>query len=100
MRKYQKAAVVMAVLGSVSFFGAGVSQADNGYGSKGYGSGHGFNIDTKQANVCPAISSENKSADGVLNILNNAEVNLAVLGKASSGDTNVADCENTAKFGN
>ncbi|WP_409472037.1 hypothetical protein [Streptomyces sp. HC307] len=32
MRKYQKAAVVLAMLGSVSFLGVGVGHADDGHG--------------------------------------------------------------------
>ncbi|MFC8147615.1 hypothetical protein ACFUKV_38620 [Streptomyces paradoxus] len=56
MRKYQKAAVVAAMLGSVSFLGAGVSQA--------YG-GDKPNVDIKsvQSNACG-----NESQSGVLNI--------------------------------
>jgi hypothetical protein len=54
MRKYQKAAVVMAMLGSVSFLGAGVSQA--------YG-GDKLDVDSTQTNSCA-----NESQSGVLNI--------------------------------
>ncbi|MFF4830569.1 hypothetical protein [Streptomyces sp. NPDC001315] len=54
MRKYQKAAVVMAMLGSVSFLGAGVSQAHGG---------DGFKVDNTQTNACG-----NESVQGVLNI--------------------------------
>ncbi|KOV98706.1 hypothetical protein ADK65_20395 [Streptomyces sp. NRRL B-1140] len=56
MRKYQKAAVVAAMLGSVSFLGAGVSQA---YG----GDKPNVDIDSVQSNACG-----NESQSGVLNI--------------------------------
>ncbi|MFK4146361.1 hypothetical protein [Streptomyces sp. NPDC004065] len=47
MRKYQKAAVVLAMLGSVGFLGAGVSQA--------HGDGEGpFKLDNKQFQDCSA----------------------------------------------
>jgi hypothetical protein len=45
MRKYQKAAVVMAMLGSVSFLGAGVGHADGDPKVK---------IDNKQSQECSA----------------------------------------------
>ncbi|MEU9290851.1 hypothetical protein AB0D57_41045 [Streptomyces sp. NPDC048275] len=45
MRKYQKAAVVMAMLGSVSFLGAGVGHADDGGKVK---------LDNKQSQECSA----------------------------------------------
>ncbi|MGW7255729.1 hypothetical protein [Streptomyces sp. NPDC054834] len=48
MRKYQKAAVVMALLGSVSFLGAGTSQAH------GDEDGGKFKLDNKQTNLCSA----------------------------------------------
>ncbi|CAM5422858.1 hypothetical protein [Streptomyces coeruleorubidus] len=54
MRKYQKAAVVAVMLGSVSFLGAGVSQA---------GDKPAFEVDSKQSNTCG-----NESQSGVLNI--------------------------------
>ncbi|MDQ0748565.1 hypothetical protein QF034_002796 [Streptomyces africanus] len=46
MRKYQKAAVVAAMLGSVSFLGAGVSHAGD--------EGHKLKLDSDQTQVCSA----------------------------------------------
>ena len=50
MRKYQKAAVVMAMLGSVSFLGAGVGHAADG-DSK-------VKLDNKQGQECSADESK------------------------------------------
>ncbi|MER5833540.1 hypothetical protein ABTX60_25940 [Streptomyces sp. NPDC126510] len=61
MRKFQKAAVVMAALGTVTFLGAGVSQAGDG----------SLEVDTKQSNTCG-----NESQSGVLNI---GRINVQVL---------------------
>ncbi|WP_328338873.1 hypothetical protein OG873_14410 [Streptomyces violaceus] len=47
MRKYQKAAVVVAMLGSVSFLGAGVGHADGDPKVK---------LDNKQSQKCSADS--------------------------------------------
>ncbi|MET9758090.1 hypothetical protein ABZ016_03390 [Streptomyces sp. NPDC006372] len=46
MRKYQKAAVVAAMLGSVSFLGAGVSHAGD--------EGHKLKLDSDQTQLCSA----------------------------------------------
>ncbi|WP_030236938.1 MULTISPECIES: hypothetical protein [unclassified Streptomyces] len=46
MRKYQKAAVVAAMLGSVSFLGAGVSHAGD--------DGHKLKLDSDQTQLCSA----------------------------------------------
>ncbi|MER5749859.1 hypothetical protein [Streptomyces sp. NPDC002088] len=62
MRKYQKAAVIMAMLGSVSFLGAGVSQAHGG---------DGVDVDSTQTNACG-----NESVQGVLNL---TRVNAQIL---------------------
>ena len=48
MRKYQKAAVVMAMLGGVSILGAGVGHADDGAKVK---------LDNKQSQGCSADGS-------------------------------------------
>ncbi|MEU6808189.1 hypothetical protein ABZ920_04090 [Streptomyces sp. NPDC046831] len=58
MRKYQKAAVVVAMLGSVGFLGAGVSQA---YGGDG---GPTFKLDNKQNQSC----EQNDSTQGLINV--------------------------------
>ncbi|MFK4146362.1 hypothetical protein [Streptomyces sp. NPDC004065] len=47
MRKYQKAAVVVAMLGSVGFLGAGVSQANGDDDAA-------FKLDNKQSQSCSA----------------------------------------------
>ncbi|MEU7716940.1 hypothetical protein [Streptomyces tibetensis] len=62
MRKFQKAAVVAAMLGSVSFLGAGVSQADDA---------PALEVDSTQANSCG-----NESQSGVLNI---GRINVQIL---------------------
>ncbi|CAM5422951.1 hypothetical protein [Streptomyces coeruleorubidus] len=62
MRKFQKAAVVMAALGTVTFLGAGVSQA---------GDGPALEVDSKQSNTCG-----NESQSGVLNI---GRINVQIL---------------------
>ncbi|GGK46981.1 hypothetical protein [Streptomyces flaveus] len=100
MRKYQKAAVVVAMLGSVSFLGAGVSQADNGYGShngNGYGSHKepGVKVDTDQTNACPAYSGG--KSDGLIHLLNGNNIN--VLGAVVNSHNAVTDCDNAARIG-
>lgn len=69
MRKYQKAAVVAAMLGSVSMLGAGVSQADDDAA---------FKLDNKQNQSC----EQNTSTQGLINI-DDINVNLALLGLAN-----------------
>jgi hypothetical protein len=56
MRKYQKAAVVVAMLGSVSFLGAGVSQAHGGDEPQ-------VDIKSNQSQVCG-----NETNEGILNL--------------------------------
>ncbi|MFF4830568.1 hypothetical protein [Streptomyces sp. NPDC001315] len=63
MRKYQKAAVVMAMLGSVGFLGAGVSHAN--------GDEPTLKLDNHQSNSCG-----NESQSGVLNL---SRVNVQIL---------------------
>ncbi|NJP53353.1 hypothetical protein HCJ93_25630 [Streptomyces sp. SBST2-5] len=55
MRKYQKAAVVVAMLGSVSFLGAGVGHA---------GDDPSFKLNNKQAQNCV----QNDSVKGLINV--------------------------------
>ncbi|MER5210541.1 hypothetical protein ABT063_08170 [Streptomyces sp. NPDC002838] len=70
MRKYQKAAVVVAMLGSVSFLGAGVSAADGD--AK-------FKLDNKQNQSCDM----NDSQQGLVQ-LDDVNVNVgAILGFAT-----------------
>ncbi|MFD3501946.1 hypothetical protein ACFWWT_35280 [Streptomyces sp. NPDC058676] len=87
MRKYQKAAVVMAMLGSVSFLGAGVSQA---------GDGPGVDIDTTQTNACK--QSGDAGGAGLVNALNDVNVGIGILGQGV--DDSVANtCANAAEIG-
>ncbi|WP_037678423.1 hypothetical protein [Streptomyces griseus] len=66
MRKYQKAAVVAAMLGSVGFLGAGISHASDGDGK--------FKLDNKQNQAC----EQNDTTTGLVNI-DDVNVNVAAL---------------------
>ncbi|PZH14937.1 hypothetical protein C1I97_09370 [Streptomyces sp. NTH33] len=66
MRKFQKAAVVVAMLGSVSFLGAGVSHAGGEEGK--------FRLDNKQNQMCSADESD-KTGAGLID-RNHIPVNL------------------------
>jgi hypothetical protein len=75
MRKYQKAAVVVAMLGSsVSFLGAGVGHAADG--------GEKVKLDNKQNQTC----EQNDTATGLVN-LDDINVNLALLGLAQQDNS-------------
>ncbi|MFD9500662.1 hypothetical protein [Streptomyces sp. NPDC060035] len=69
MRKLQKAAVVVAMLGSVGFLGAGTAFAGD----------HGSDIEVSQANEC-------KSHDLNIDILGNVGVANGVLGNLLGGE--------------
>ncbi|MGV9251266.1 hypothetical protein [Streptomyces sp. NPDC003697] len=75
MRKYQKAAVVAAMLGSVSFLGAGVSQASGGDDPT-------FKLDNKQNQSC----QQNESKQGLVNV-DDINVSLAVLGLSNQDNS-------------
>ncbi|WP_406729821.1 hypothetical protein WJ438_26795 [Streptomyces sp. GD-15H] len=87
MRKYQKAAVVMAMLGSVGFLGAGVSHADDG---------HEFKLGNEQATTC----AQDNSTKGLINI---GDINVAVgilgIASAESHDTNSQACGTSFAIG-
>ncbi|MGJ3559579.1 hypothetical protein ACR6C2_16420 [Streptomyces sp. INA 01156] len=88
MRKYQKAAVVMAMLGSVGFLGAGVSQA---------GDKPDFEVNNKQATTC----IQDNSVQGLVNI---DDVNAGVgallgLGNAENKETNAVSCSSNFALG-
>ncbi|WP_328537200.1 hypothetical protein [Streptomyces sp. NBC_00344] len=68
MRKFQKAAVVVAMLGSVGFIGAGTAFA-----------GDGGSIDVKQANAC-------RSHDLNVDVLGEVGILNGVLGNALNGE--------------
>ncbi|MPY65079.1 hypothetical protein [Streptomyces spongiae] len=74
MRKYQKAAVVVAMLGSVSFLGAGVGHAHDEGGK--------FKVDNKQNQAC----EQNDSQQGLIN-LDDVNVNVALLGLATQDNS-------------
>ncbi|MEU7716941.1 hypothetical protein [Streptomyces tibetensis] len=80
MRKFQKAAVVAAMLGSVSFLGAGVSQA--------YG-GDKVDIDSVQSNTCG-----NEAQSGVLNIGDANVQALNLLANQPVDQSHTSSCNN------
>ena len=82
MRKLQKAAVVMAMLGSVSFLGAGISHA---------GDEPSAELNNKQTNAC----SQKNTTQGLINIddLNLALVNAAALAASSADLARRVGCE-------
>ncbi|MEU4488189.1 hypothetical protein ACFT4A_06945 [Streptomyces sp. NPDC057099] len=88
MRKYQKAAVVVAMLGSVSFLGAGVGHAADG--------DEQFKLDNKQAQSC----EQNDSREGLINI-DDVNVNLAILGLANqdNSERESVTCSQTFSLG-
>jgi hypothetical protein len=76
MRKYQKAAVVMAMLGSASFLGAGVSQAADG------NDGNGLYTEITPTNAC---STPGATYGGLISLLN-GPIGLGLLGSVSQGN--------------
>ncbi|GGZ73305.1 hypothetical protein [Streptomyces bluensis] len=87
MRKYQRAAVVVAMLGSVGFLGAGVGQAHEG---------GGFDLDSAQRQQC---SANEFNLTGTLTAPAFAPVNGAGLQIIDQSDRHVADCDQVAIFG-
>ncbi|GGX10013.1 hypothetical protein GCM10010297_34480 [Streptomyces malachitofuscus] len=87
MRKYQKAAVVMAMLGSVSFLGAGVGHA---------GDEPEVEINNSQTTNCAQDSS-------VQSLIAIDDINLAVgilgLGNAENKETNAVECASNLALG-
>ncbi|MFF8030998.1 MULTISPECIES: hypothetical protein [unclassified Streptomyces] len=80
MRKYQKAAVVMAMLGSVSFLGAGVSHA---------GDDPAVQLNNAQTTTC----SQDNSVQSLIAI-DDVNLALAILGlaNAENKETNSVEC--------
>ncbi|AWW39518.1 MULTISPECIES: hypothetical protein [Streptomyces] len=74
MRKYQKAAVVAAMLGSVSFLGAGVVNASDG--------DEKVKITNDQTQAC----EQNDSAQGLIN-LDDVNVSVAILGLSNQDNS-------------
>ncbi|MER6109802.1 hypothetical protein ACWGPD_06725 [Streptomyces hirsutus] len=87
MRKYQKAAVVMAMLGSVGFLGAGVSHA---------GDNPEVELNNKQNTTCV----QDNSKQGLINI---DDINLAVgilgIAQAENEETNAVSCASNFVLG-
>ena len=77
MRKYQKAAVVLAMLGSAGFLGAGVSHA-----------GEGPSIDSKQSQNCTGEVNNQQALVGLQDTNVAANLLLAV-GNPAAGNTAV-----------
>ncbi|MFC9913648.1 hypothetical protein [Streptomyces sp. NPDC127197] len=84
MRKYQKAAVVMAMLGSVGFLGAGVSHASN--------DGPSLALDNQQNQECG-----NDPSSGFINALNDVNLSVAILG--TGGGNEPTSCGQSYTFG-
>ncbi|WP_457464555.1 hypothetical protein [Streptomyces sp. TE5632] len=87
MRKYQKAAVVMAMLGSVGFLGAGVSHA---------GDEPQVQLNNKQSTTC----AQDNSTEGLINI-QDVNVGIAILGlnKQEANDVNSVACGTSFSIG-
>ncbi|GHE82165.1 hypothetical protein [Streptomyces werraensis] len=87
MRKYQKAAVVVAMLGSVSFLGSGMSFA---------GDKPEVEINNSQTTKCVQDSS-------VQSLIAIDDINLAVgilgLGNVENEETNAVKCESNLALG-
>ncbi|MEU6526636.1 hypothetical protein ABZ892_28340 [Streptomyces sp. NPDC046924] len=87
MRKFQKAAVVMAMLGSAGFLGAGVSYA---------GGEPEVELNNSQTTTC----IQDNSVQGLINI---DDINLAVgllgLGNAENKETNTVSCASSFDVG-
>lgn len=86
MRKYQKAAVVLAMLGSAGFLGAGVSHA----GDEPVG------IITEQSQTCTGESNNQQALIGLQDT--NVALNLLGVGNPSAGNTAVT-CPSSVTFG-
>ncbi|MEQ8143773.1 hypothetical protein [Streptomyces sp. OP7] len=88
MRTYQKAAVVMAMLGSVSFLGAGASFA---------GEGPEFELNNKQGNAC----TQSNTVQGLINVADvNLPIGLLLGGNGIEDETNVGvSCANGLALG-
>src|SRR3954453_1251390 len=86
MRKYQRAAVVAAMLGSVSFLGAGVGQAHDG----------GFGLDSVQGQSC---SANEVNVTGTLTGGAFTPSNTTGLQLIDQSDRHVTNCAQIAGFG-
>ncbi|MFF4953170.1 hypothetical protein ACWC2K_35260 [Streptomyces chattanoogensis] len=75
MRKFHKAAVVVAALGSIALLGAGTAHADGGYG----GGKQGDKFDVKQGSSC-------RSHDLNVDVLGEVGILNGLLGNALGGE--------------
>ncbi|MEV5544575.1 hypothetical protein AB0L35_00325 [Streptomyces sp. NPDC052309] len=87
MRKYQRAAVVLAMLGSAGFLGAGVSHA---------GDGPDFKLDSEQSQVCTGKNNTQQALVGLQEV--NVALNLVGVGNPEAGGTAVS-CPSTLALG-
>ncbi|MEU5524044.1 hypothetical protein ACIQCD_24140 [Streptomyces sp. NPDC093250] len=81
MRKFQKAAVVAAMLGSVSFLGAGVSYA---------GDHPSFELNNEQTTTC--VLDQSVQSLVAIDDVNAGVGALLGLGNASNSETNAIAC--------
>ncbi|MEZ3178172.1 hypothetical protein KYY02_05440 [Streptomyces pimonensis] len=88
MRKYQKAAVVLAMLGSAGFLGAGVSHA---------GDKPGVAVATEQSQECTGESNFQQALVGLQDTNVAANLLLAV-GNPAAGNTAVT-CPSSVSLG-
>ncbi|GAA5059883.1 hypothetical protein [Streptomyces sp. SID10815] len=89
MRKFQKAAVVVAMLGSVGFIGAGAAQAHGGDG--------GLKVDSKQNQTC---TGQVDSQQGLVNVQDLGVGLNAILGVGNPvGKATSVSCASTVSFG-
>ncbi|MDT6985973.1 hypothetical protein ACFSUJ_11450 [Streptomyces lusitanus] len=87
MRKYQKAAVVLAMLGSVGFLGAGVSHA---------GDEPEVELNNKQTTTC----AQDNSTEGLINLEDvNIGVSILSLAGQEANDTNSQACSSAFSIG-
>jgi hypothetical protein len=86
MRNFQKAAVVMAMLGSVSFLGAGVGHASDG--------GDKFKLDSDQNQVC----AQNDTQTGLIQ-LDDVNVSVGLLGWSQQDNSEKESLACTQSFG-
>ncbi|GAB1329561.1 hypothetical protein [Streptomyces sp. NPDC093260] len=88
MRKFQKAAVVVAMLGSVGFIGAGAAQA--------HGGDEGLKVDSKQSQTC---TGQVDTQQGLVNIQDlGIAANVLGVGNPVGKATSVT-CPSTLSFG-
>ncbi|MEU0756150.1 MULTISPECIES: hypothetical protein [Streptomyces] len=87
MRKYQKAAVVLAMLGSVGFLGAGVSHA---------GDEPEVELNNKQTTTC----AQDNSTEGLINLEDiNIGVSILSLAGQEANDENSQACGSSFAIG-